>query len=117
MGRGAHDPVNASRMQDMKKATLAHTGTLLLILLVGLVSYANSLHGSFHCDDSTSIVQNTGIKSLDTARVWEENTQRRSVEYCENVRDDLAKAREKGCRVERGIIESAERMCAGQAPK
>jgi len=36
---------------------------------------------------------------------------------CAKARDDLAKAREKGCRVEREIIESAERMCAGQAPR
>ncbi|MCX6354014.1 MAG: tetratricopeptide repeat protein [Candidatus Aureabacteria bacterium] len=57
----------------MKKTTLAHTGIPLLILLVGLVSYSNSLHGSFHYDDITSIVQNPGIRSLSPMRVWTEN--------------------------------------------
>lgn len=55
----------------MNNRRIHHLFPLLLIILVGILAYANGLAGPFQFDDYSSIVENPVIRALDLSRLWQ----------------------------------------------
>src|SRR3990167_5669134 len=57
--------------RDLAKVTRPRLFSAIILCCVGIIIYSNTLHGSFHFDDTGSIVENVSIRHLtDLAAIW-----------------------------------------------
>lgn len=68
--------------EPLQKASLfSHIKVIMLLILLCIACYSNSIENSFHYDDTSSIINNTSIRTLNPAGIWSENNKNRFIGF------------------------------------